>query len=375
MASNSRYTSQQRDAADAIRREVVEQMHHDLAARLATFDDRDAWQRWLKFASGFHQYSFSNTCVIYMAKPDATLVAGYRAWQAKGHQVRRGETAIKVFAPVTRTVPIEDANGKPVLDANGRQVTRRQMIGVKVASVFDASQVEPPPQVERPKPTLLVGQAPPGLWDSLTQLVTDEGFTVARGDCGGANGYTDFAAKEIRVRADVDDSQAVRTLSHEAAHILTMDAGDIATYGSRPCRGVLEVIAESVAWSPKPTAWTPASTHSTTSPAGPSKPPDAAKTPSASTKSSETPANGSSPQPTASSPTPSQPPTRPRTPLPPTPSTSHRQRHRPGKRSRRTHVCAPRPWLPHRAPSAGSSPAPPDEHHSRFVRGERPPGV
>ena len=71
---------------------------------------------------------------------------------------------------------------------------------------------------------------------------------MTRGDCGGANGLTDFAAKEVRVRADVDDSQAVRTLSHEAAHILTMDAGDIAIYGSRQCRGALEVIAESVAY-------------------------------------------------------------------------------------------------------------------------------
>lgn len=248
MASKSRYTPQQRDAAEGIRREVVEQMHQDLAAKLTSFDDRDAWQQWLKFASGFHQYSFSNTCLIYMAKPDATLVAGYRAWQAKGHQVRHGETAIKVFAPVTRTVPLEDANGKPVLDANGSQVTRRRMIGVKVASVFDASQVEPPPQVERPQPTLLVGQAPSGLWDSLAQLVTDEGFTVTRGDCGGASGYTDFATKQIRVRADVDESQAVKTLSHEAAHVFTMDPGDIAAYGTRQCRGILEVIAESVAY-------------------------------------------------------------------------------------------------------------------------------
>jgi len=122
------------------------------------------------------------------------------------------------------------------------------MIGVKLASVFDASQVEPPPQLERPQPTLLVGQAPPGLWNSLAQLVTDEGFRVTRGDCGGANGHTDFAAREVRVRADVDDSQSVKSLCHEAAHILTMDPGDIVTYGSRQCRGVLEVIAESVAY-------------------------------------------------------------------------------------------------------------------------------
>ena len=248
MTSSSKPTPQQRDASDTIRRELLEQMHRDLAAKLTTFDDRDAWQQWLKFASGFHQYSFSNTCLILMAKPEATLVAGYRAWQAKGHQVRRGETAIKVFAPVTRKVPLEDAGGKPAMDANGRLVTRRQVVGVRIAHVFDASQVEPPPETERPLPSLLVGEAPPGLWDSLAQLVTDEGFTVTRGDCGGANGYTDFSARQVRVRGDVDDSQAAKSLCHEAAHLLTMDASDIATYGSRQCRGVLEVIAESVAY-------------------------------------------------------------------------------------------------------------------------------
>ena len=248
MARSDSYTFEQRDAADLARREVLEQMHADLASKLATFDDRDAWQRWLKFAAGFHQYSFANTCLIYMAKPEATLVAGYQSWLAKGHQVRRGEKAIPILAPVTRLVPLEDAHGSPILDANGRQITRRQMLGVRVAHVFDASQVDPPPQTERPQPALLTGQAPPGLWDSLAQLVADEGFTVTRGDCGGANGYTNFAAKEVRVRADVDDAQSVRTLCHEAAHLLTMDAGDIATYGDRHCRGILEVIAESTAY-------------------------------------------------------------------------------------------------------------------------------
>jgi len=236
------------EAADSIRREAVEQMHRELAAKLATFDDRDVWQQWLRFAGSFHQYSFSNTCLILMAKPDATLVAGYRAWQTKGHQVRRGEQAIKVFAPVTRNVPLEDANGNPILDANGRQATRRQVVGVKLASVFDASQVEPSPQIQRPQPTLLTGEAPPGLWDSLVEVIAGEGFTVTRGDCGGANGLTDFTAKEVRVRADVDGAQSVKSLCHEAAHVFTMDAVEMAAYGSRQCRGVAEVVAESVAY-------------------------------------------------------------------------------------------------------------------------------
>jgi hypothetical protein len=243
MPNSDKHTPQQREAGEASRREALEQMHRDLAEKLATFDDRDAWQRWLKFASGFHQYSFSNSCLIYMAKPDATLVAGYRTWLAKGHQVRRGEKSIPILAPVTRLVPLEDANGNPVLDTNGRPMT-----GVRVAHVFDASQVDPPPQTERPQPTLLAGQAPPGLWDSLARLVADEGFSLTRGDCGGANGYTNFATKEVRVRADVDDAQSARTLCHEAAHVLTMDPADIATYGTQHCCGILEVIAESTAY-------------------------------------------------------------------------------------------------------------------------------
>lgn len=242
------YSPEDRDAAEAGRREAIEQMHRELADELATFDDREKWQRWLIFAGSFHQYSFLNTCLILMAKPEATLVAGYRAWQAKGHQVRRGEKAIKVFAPITRKVPIEDANGNPVLDGHGRPRHRYQLVGTKVASVFDASQVDPPPQIERPQPRLLVGQAPSGLWDALTELLAGEGFTVTRGDCGAANGLTDFATKQVRVRPDVDDAHAVRTLSHEAGHVLTMESDDIAAYGLTQCRGISEVIAESVAY-------------------------------------------------------------------------------------------------------------------------------
>jgi hypothetical protein len=243
-----KYTANGRDEADAARRDLIEQMHHELADKLTTFDDRENWQRWLTFAGSFHQYSFLNTCLILMAKPDATLVAGYRAWQAKGHQVRRGEKAIKVFAPVTRKIPIEDADGRPALDDHGRPLHRYQLVGTKVASVFDASQVDPPPQLERPQPQLLVGQAPPGLWDALTELLAGEGFTVTRGDCGAANGLTDFTNKQVRVRLDVDDAHAVRTLSHEAGHVLTMEPDDIAAYGSTLCRGISEVIAESVAY-------------------------------------------------------------------------------------------------------------------------------
>jgi len=59
--------------------------------------------------------------------------------------------------------------------------------------VFDASQVEPAPPTP-PVPALLSGEAPPGLWDSLAELVAIEGYQLSRGDCAGANGLTDYGA-------------------------------------------------------------------------------------------------------------------------------------------------------------------------------------
>ena len=213
-------TEAQREAADRARRETVEQLHEQLADGIANLDDKDAWQRWLGMASKLHRYSFNNVTLTMLQKPDATMIAGYRAWQAMGHQVRRGEKAIKILGPVTRKVELVDRpTGEPIRDDDGRTQYVRQLVGVRPVSVFDASQVDPPVQTP-PEPTLLRGQAPPGLWDSLAELVEAEGFQLTRGDCGGANGFTDYLGREVRVRADVDDAQAVKTLAHELAHVL-----------------------------------------------------------------------------------------------------------------------------------------------------------
>lgn len=242
-----RYAAAEREEADRARREQVEKMHGQLVERMATFDDRENWQAWLNFSRNFHRYSFGNSLLIQIQAPHATLVAGYRAWQAKGHQVRKGERAIKVMAPILRKVPLTDSVGNPVLDSNGDQRFVREMVGVKPASVFDVSQVEPPPP-PRPVPVLLEGQAPPGLWDSLAELIAGEGFTLERGDCGGANGFTDFDARVIRVRDDIDELAQTKTLIHEIGHVYTMGPAERLTYAEQGCRGLREVEAESVAY-------------------------------------------------------------------------------------------------------------------------------
>src|SRR5688572_19972241 len=91
---------------------------------------------YLAFVSRFHKYSHTNQMLIFSQKPDATLVAGYRTWQEMGHQVRAGEKGIKIMAPIFRKNVEENELG---------QLTSLQkLVGFKVVSVFDSSQLTEP---------------------------------------------------------------------------------------------------------------------------------------------------------------------------------------------------------------------------------------
>jgi antirestriction protein ArdC len=163
-----------------------------------------------------------------------------------GRQVRRGESGIKVLAPITRREPRLDDAGQPVRDDQGRAVHRTHIVGTKPVTVFDVRQTDGPPLPD-PKigeAVLLTGQAPSGLWGRLQDLLGERGFDVRRGaDLGGPNGYTDFGRRLVMVRDDVDDAQAVKTLAHEAGHVILHPDQQ-----GRECRGILEVEAESVAY-------------------------------------------------------------------------------------------------------------------------------
>lgn len=245
MATARAASGYDRDAAQAARQATLEVMHTQLAERVVSLDSMEGWGAWLRFAKSFHRYSFNNTVLIWAQRPDATLIAGYRAWQANGRQVLRGETAIKVFGPITKREPRLDREGQPVRDVDGKPLFSVRIVGLKPVSVFDVSQTDGDPIPERPVSELLTGQAPPGLWGSLQRLVEAEGYAVARGDCGGANGRTDFVDHSVRVRDDIDDAQAVKTLAHEAGHVL-LHAPQ--RREGLECRGLIEVEAESVAY-------------------------------------------------------------------------------------------------------------------------------
>jgi hypothetical protein len=239
------YSPAERERFDAERRRQLEDAHTQLATALGGLAEAGPWQAWLKFAAGFHRYSFNNTLwLMVQSGGTATAVAGYKAWQAKGRQVRAGEKALKIFAPIIKKVDQTDRDGRPVLDAAGRARRVDQLVGMRLASVFDVSATDGEPLPERPQARLLTGQAPDGLWDALAGLVAEQGFVVSRGDCDGANGWTRFDTRQVRVRADLDDLAATKTLAHELGHIL---AGH-GQQGPVDHRGIQEVEAESVAF-------------------------------------------------------------------------------------------------------------------------------
>lgn len=216
----------------ATREENLQAAHKMLEEQVAELRTSDAWVAWLRFGARFHSYSFNNLLMILAQRPTATHVAGFRRWQDLGRQVRKGEHGIAIYAPIIRKLR-EDEEGYP----------GQRLVGFRLTYVFDVEQTDGEAIPSSPAASIgpLSGTAPDGLWDSLATIVTGNDYRLTRGDCGDAYGWTDFTARRIQVRADVDDLQAVKTLIHEIAHMWMHKPGST-------CRGLGEVEAESVAF-------------------------------------------------------------------------------------------------------------------------------
>jgi hypothetical protein len=234
-----------RHDADRLRR-----VHDQLADAVTALTSSDGWRRMLAVAARFHHYSPHNVLLIGAQRPDATRVAGYRAWQRLGRQVRKGERGIAILAPVTyratAAAPDVPAPGDTPGPAGEEASGARLLRGFRVAHVFDIGQTDSPdlPDV---RPRLVDGAAPAGLFERLSAHVAAAGFTVERGACTRpeANGETSFLDRTVRVRDDLPPAQAVKTLAHELGHVL-LHAPEVRPEGLT--REMAEVEAESVAY-------------------------------------------------------------------------------------------------------------------------------
>lgn len=190
----------------------------------------DNFRKYLSCCSKFHSYSLNNTLLILAQKPDATLVAGYNAWQRNfNRHVDKGERGLIILAPVTSKITQlmdkADEDGNPVLDENGDPIKEERVINqlrFTTTTVFDISQTS-----GEPLPSLihnLTGSSDEILAfiDSVKDICTipidyhspSKDAVLA----GGAKGYYSIAEDRIVLNMELEDMQIAKTLIHEYSH-------------------------------------------------------------------------------------------------------------------------------------------------------------
>jgi hypothetical protein len=208
------------DAERAERRQGDRDRLEQAARALLT---SDGWQRWVKVrsTSGLARYSFGNQLLIAMQRPDATYVAGFRAFLELNRCVRKGERAIRILAPMSVRDKDEKASQGTVI-AQGDESRR---IVFRAVSVFDVSQTESLPGKE-PVPLAppfqpIEGDTHAHLLDPLERLATEFGYSVTQRPLdGSAEGWCDSDKREIVVNGALPANARARVLVHEIAHAL-----------------------------------------------------------------------------------------------------------------------------------------------------------
>ena len=221
----------------------AEALHASILEQVQQLAETGQWRRFLDFARSFHQYSLNNLLLILAQNPDATMVAGYRQWQAKGRQVRKNESAIKIFGHSTKKTSNDDEH------ESTQREEERTIHYFPVLSVFDISQTDPIPGAtpipENPAKQLF-GNDDHGIFQPLAAYLQSGGWDVLREPLTHANGYTDPDRHVVVIGRDLAPEHSAKTLIHEAAHIKLQHIDDVNEY--RQHRGRMEVEAESVAY-------------------------------------------------------------------------------------------------------------------------------
>ena len=206
-------------------RERLQQITAGIEQGIKELFESEKYMRYLSVMSRFHRYSVNNTMLIYMQKPDATLVAGYNKWKNQFERhVKRGERGITIIAPTPVKKKIEeqklDPDTKaPILDAEGKVVMEEREVEIPMfrpVKVFDVSQTD--------------GKPLPELASSLSGNVQNyEAFMEAlrrsapvplsvEPMAANMDGYFSPDQQRIAIRAGMSEVQTVSAAVHEIAH-------------------------------------------------------------------------------------------------------------------------------------------------------------
>ncbi|MCK0117002.1 ArdC family protein [Isoptericola sp. S6320L] len=225
------------------RKAEAEALHATIATEVENLRDSTNWTRFLDFSRHMNGYSINNLLLILAQNPDATAVAGYRTWQDRGYQVRKGEKAIRIFGGRSVTETVEDP-------ATGEETEQRRTLFFAVP-VFDITQCDPidPENAITPAgPVRLDGEDPAGIYDAVVDYLTSQGWTVTREAIPGeTNGLTSMDdSRRVVVDSGLSPAMSAKVALHEAAHATLHAEDGIEDYVAH--RGLKETEAESVAY-------------------------------------------------------------------------------------------------------------------------------
>lgn len=210
----------------------------------------ERYTEYLKTMAKFHNYSFNNTLLIAMQKPDATLVAGYNKWKSMGRQVTKDQKAIKIIAPAPiKKKVLKDKQGSDVGEQEKKEQEEVEITipRFKITNVFDISQTE-----GEPLPTLGVDELEGNVdrYEIFMKAITKVSPVPIRFDeiDGGAHGFYHNVDKEIVIKKGMSELQTMKTAIHEVAHAKLHDRDIMQAQGVKKDSLTKEVEAESVAY-------------------------------------------------------------------------------------------------------------------------------
>lgn len=240
-------------------KQKVQEITDKLEEGLKELFESEKYKTYLSTMSKFHNYSFNNTLLIAMQKPEATLVAGYKAWQKNFERhVNKGEKAIRILAPAPYKIKeerdkLDPVTGEMMFDENGMPQKEQVEVTIpafRAVSVFDVSQTDGKPIPELEAQELL--STVEGYDDFVQALMNVAPVPIGFEDIpGDSKGYFHTEEKRIAVQENMSESQTLKTMVHEVAHSMLhnkeINRDDLVEAAAKD-RNTKEVEAESVAY-------------------------------------------------------------------------------------------------------------------------------
>jgi hypothetical protein len=206
-------------------RERLQQITAGIEQGIKELFESEKYMRYLSVMSRFHRYSVNNTMLIYMQKPDATLVAGFNKWKDQFERhVKKGEHGITIIAPTPYKKKIEEMKRDPdthapILDADGKAVMEEKEIEIPMfrpVKVFDVSQTDGKPLPELA--SSLSGTVPH--YEAFLEALRRSAPVPIEFEpmADNMDGYFSSDQQRIAIRPGMSEVQTVSAAVHEIAH-------------------------------------------------------------------------------------------------------------------------------------------------------------